>query len=374
MENFIKKYRVPGLAIAVTDNQRLLYTRYLGYADLGTRKPVTAETRFYLASIGKVFTGLCVLQLVEKGLIGLDMPVANYIPWFEVGDKKGEITIHQLLTHTSGLMRGTDFTPSSEYEIYALRFCKRTLEPGTLFHYSNVGYKVLGYVIEHVMGMPYQEVIQTQIIEPLGMLKTSPCLTDKVRKDMASGYETQYRDRPYCIEYSLDPAPLLELNNGDGCIVATAEDLCQFLRLFLNCGTSVNELIKPEMLEKYMFTPQVDNAFNVSSLHYSYGMTIDKSAEHVTYGHGGEGPGFKSCYLLDRDNGLAVTVFSNGPLLTVNGAFYILACFQASIKEKALPELPQYTHSFKQADKYQGLYHSETKTIELRESEKKLIF
>jgi len=111
----------PGVALAVTDRDGLLFTREYGYADLGAKMPVRPETRFEFGSVGKTFTAVCLLQLAETGAIDLHAPVDRYLPWFAVQSDYPAITPHDLLTHTSGLVSGNDFSPDARAQVWALR-------------------------------------------------------------------------------------------------------------------------------------------------------------------------------------------------------------------------------------------------------------
>jgi CubicO group peptidase (beta-lactamase class C family) len=106
----LERLDTPGLALAVTDRERSLGGVVAGYADLAAREPVAAHHRFQIGSISKGFTALAILGQVEEGRIDLDAPVTAYLPWFEVRTAFGPITVHHLLSHTSGIVTGTDFT------------------------------------------------------------------------------------------------------------------------------------------------------------------------------------------------------------------------------------------------------------------------
>ena len=103
--------RFPGLAVAITDRQELLWTGCYGYADVATGSPVTPETLFEIGSIGKSFTSLALLQLQEAGQLDVMDPVTRYLPWFQVQTRFSPICLHHLLSHTAGIVRGTDFSP-----------------------------------------------------------------------------------------------------------------------------------------------------------------------------------------------------------------------------------------------------------------------
>jgi len=169
VEDVLEAQGFPGFAVAVTDRDRLVASEVFGYANLDARTPVSRGTYFELGSIGKTFTAVVFLQLREEGLIGLDEPVTSYLPWFEARSGHAPITIHHLLTHSSGLMIGADQSGSSRFDVWALRETETGFPPGTRYLYSNIGYRTLGLVVEEVTGLPYPEAPRRRILEPLGL-------------------------------------------------------------------------------------------------------------------------------------------------------------------------------------------------------------
>ncbi|HEU5430599.1 MAG TPA: serine hydrolase domain-containing protein, partial [Thermomicrobiales bacterium] len=123
----------PGVALAVTDRDHVLFRREYGYANLAARAPISPATQFEFGSIGKAFTAVCLLQLVEEGEIDLHAPVKTHLPWFDVRSEFAPITPHDLLTHTSGLINGSDFALDGSYEVYALRQIGVSGPPGANF-------------------------------------------------------------------------------------------------------------------------------------------------------------------------------------------------------------------------------------------------
>ncbi|MDQ3227330.1 MAG: beta-lactamase family protein, partial [Chloroflexota bacterium] len=119
LERIMTEQGMPGLALAITDREQLLATRNYGYADLGALTPVADDTLFQHGSIGKSFTAICLLQLAAEGAVDLHAPVTTYLPWFAVGSAHPPITIHHLLSHTGGIIEGTDFALDSWYEVWA---------------------------------------------------------------------------------------------------------------------------------------------------------------------------------------------------------------------------------------------------------------
>ena len=148
----MERARQPGLTLGLTNRDGTLLIRTYGFANLASRQPVTPETLFEIGSIGKTFTAMATLQLVDEGRIDLHAPVARYLPWFAVPQPAGHapITVAHLLSHTSGIVAGIDGTPEAAFQVWSLRDLPTRSAPGERFHYSNVGYKALGLVLEAV--------------------------------------------------------------------------------------------------------------------------------------------------------------------------------------------------------------------------------
>lgn len=157
------------LSVAVVENGRIAYNRAFGVSDIATKTPATPRTRFRIASVTKMFTAVAVMQLVEAGRVGLDVPLATYLP---AAPHAPEITVRQLLMHTSGLWNygdeafasGRVSTPTTARAIVA-SVANRPLEhpPGTTFAYSNTGYVLLGLVVEAVTHRALAEYEREQI-------------------------------------------------------------------------------------------------------------------------------------------------------------------------------------------------------------------
>ena len=174
--------RTPALTIALLDREQTLYVGTYGYANLETRTPLTPQHLFEIGSVGKVFTAVAILQLHEQGQLDLHAPVTDYLPWFAVNNPFAQpITLHHLLRNTSGLGAGLDFSPDGRGEVWELRQTTLGFAPGSQVHYSNVGYKVLGLVLEAVTQRPYPDIIERQILQPLGMTQSVAQITHDTR-------------------------------------------------------------------------------------------------------------------------------------------------------------------------------------------------
>ncbi len=299
----------PGLAIAITDRDGLLYERGYGLAEVASGRPVEPETWFEIGSIGKTFTALVVMQLAEEGRLSIDDVVVRHLPWFRVPRTGGRITIHHLLSHTAGITAGVDGTPEASFQVWRLRDLAPGAAPGRRFHYSNVGYKTLGLVIEAIEGEPYPAVLQRRILDPLGMISSHPAITNDTRPRLAVGYEPARDDRVWYPGVPLLPATWLETGTADGSVAGTAADLASFARMLLRDGEGPHGRLVPAASITRMATPVP----TLGSEGYGYGLFAREIDGTRYVGHPGGMVGYVAGMQCDMAAGLAAVVFQNGP-------------------------------------------------------------
>ncbi|MCX6262289.1 MAG: serine hydrolase, partial [Bacteroidia bacterium] len=218
-------------AVLVAKKGQIIYEKAFGYADREWNIPNTIDTKFRIASISKPFTALLVLQLAESGKINLNGTITKYIPDYK-GKLGDSITIHQLLTHTSGVL--TNLDPETEVIQERLYHNLRDLikytesadlyfRPGTGFRYSNYGYNILAYIVEKVTGKRFDDVLKENILLPAGLSNTNQSDHSRIEKNLAKGYE-------YKLLYGYENAPWFDdsYTIGAGGLVSTAEDLYLF--------------------------------------------------------------------------------------------------------------------------------------------------
>jgi CubicO group peptidase (beta-lactamase class C family) len=307
VETEMERSRQPGLTLGLTDQDKTLVIRTYGFADLASEQPVTPETLFEIGSIGKTFTAVAILQLVDEGRIDLEAPVDRYLPWFAVPQQAGHppITIAHLLSHTAGLVAGIDGTPEAAFQVWSLRDLPTFSAPGERFHYSNVGYKTLGLVLEAVEGRPYREVIRARILGPLDMSATEPAITHDIRARLAVGYEYLHDDRIGYPGAPLAPATWLETETADGSIASTAADMCAFVRLLLREGDGL-------LSERAFADMTTGNVSEDETAAYGYGLVIRELEGRRLIGHGGGMVGYLAGMQADPEAGLGVIVLQNG--------------------------------------------------------------
>ena len=311
-ETMVARTGQPGLALALTDRDGVLLARTYGAADVATGAPLSPEALFEIGSIGKSFTAVLVLQLAEAGRIDLTAPVDRYLPWFHVPQPPGAppIAIEHLLTHTAGIVAGVDATPEAAFQVWALRDTPARSAPGARFHYSNVGYKALGLVLEAIEGRRYPELLRERVLETLGMTASEPAITNDMRPRLAVGYEYLREDRLGYPAAPLAPATWLETDTADGSIASTAEDMCAFARMLLRNGDGRGGRLLSEAAFARMSASHVVTGDGSA---YGYGLGIRELEGRRLVGHGGGMVGYLSGLQADTAAGIAAVVLQNGP-------------------------------------------------------------
>jgi CubicO group peptidase (beta-lactamase class C family) len=365
----------PGLALALTDRERTLRVATYGFADLAARTPVTPDTLFEIGSIGKSFTSLALLREHEAGNLDLQAPVTRYLPWFEVQSAFPPITVHHLLSHTAGIIAGTDPTPGVEYQVWALRETEAATAPGTNFHYSNVGYKTLGLVLERLTGQGYGEAIRSRVLTPLGMAASEPAITNALRPRLAVGYAPLYDDRPAHPSYPLVPATWLETESGDGSIASTPDEMAVYLRMLLNRARAAQDRLLSESGFATMTQRVIAIEGGDEPTCYGYGLYTFKDGGHTYVGHDGGMVGYAAAMLGDLDDGLGAVVLVNGPGRPWAIARQALKLVRMGRRGNTLSEPPEVPDPTLTADAaaYAGTYRGDAGTLRLDAEDDRLV-
>jgi len=369
----MKAENIPGLALALTDRTQTLWVTTHGYADLATKKPVAEDTRFAIGSIGKSFTSIALLQEHEAGRLDLDQPVTRYLPWFKVGSHYEPITIHHLLSHTSGLRSALDFATSDWPHVFALREIEVVATPGERFCYSNDGYKTLGLVQRAITGRSYAEVVRSRILEPLGMHHGDPAITNKTRKHLAVGHVPFYDDRPSRRDEGLVAANWFETDTADGCLACSVGDLAIYLRMLLNRGRGPHGPILSEASFAKMSSRVIEG--NGGDWWYGYGLSTEVEDAHTIIGHNGGMPGFVSAMTGDMRAGIGVVVLANAVADLDPIAEYARRLLRAAVSDGSFPEAPRISDQtvVENASDYEGTYVGDADSFELRAKDQQLL-
>lgn len=299
----------PGLAVGIVYDGGLIWGRGLGCGDIEAKTAVTLDTRFRIASISKTFTAVAILQLRDGGLLSLDDPVSAHLDWFDLRyEGAPEITIRNLLTHSSGLPRDSHNpmwtecdAPSWDEFVRELKKREPTRPPYCKFAYSNIGYSLLGGVIEALSGTSWAEYLQRNIVDPLGMSATHPV----PRRDdplLASGY-SQLNEA-----YERRRMPFFLMNGFEASanFASSINDLVKYAAFHL--GANESEVLSPHSLRDmhriHWLEPSWSEGYGLGSMQYKLG-------DWSISGHAGGYPGYLTGFTMCREHKLALIVLTN---------------------------------------------------------------
>jgi len=307
----MRKEGLQGLTVSVTDRNRILWQRQYGYANSDSRLPVGNNTLFQIGSIGKSFASVALMQMVEQGRVDLNKPVKRYVPWLEIRSKHKPITLHHLLSHTAGIVTGTERTIEGRSEIWSLRDSEMTARPGEMFHYSNVGYKIIGEVLSGLEGKSCGRVLQERVVKPLGMKSTATEITHDLGSRLAVGYWLKLDDRPAKRVPEWSPSTWIESETADGSISSTSQDMSAYVRMLLNRGKGPDGRILSEKGYRMLIQKAIKCEDVRPDEYYGYGLSVEGYRGHTLIGHTGGMLGFISSMQLDIDEGIGAFASTN---------------------------------------------------------------
>lgn len=309
VQDRMKQANIPGAAVVIVQGNKLLYKGGIGFSDVESRHAVKTNTLFELGSTSKAFTALAILKLEQEGRIQAGDSVSKYIPGFNMyyQGEKANITVEQLLNHTSGIaFKSIDKIPVNEADD-ALEKTVQTLmgeelqsAPGTKFLYATINYDVLGLIIQRVSGQSYEAFMTEHILKPLGMNSTYLFREEALQKEAAKGYKVSFlQARPY-------EAPIYRGNTPAGYIISNADDMEKWLKVQLGTYTQA----------------QIDNALILKS--HEFDKTLVSKGENWIYKHGwymedhgkkiyhgGNNPNFSSAIFLEPGNQIGIALLAN---------------------------------------------------------------
>jgi CubicO group peptidase (beta-lactamase class C family) len=315
IDELIKKTKIDfNGTITINRKGKCLYSKAFGYADLEHGIENRLDTKFRIGSLTKQFTAAAVLMLNEAGSLSLNQTLDMYIPDYPRGN---EVTIHHLLTHSSGIFNYTnidDFEeimikPHSPLElIETFKYLPLMFDPGSKHDYSNSGYAVLGYIIEMASGLTYKAYLQNHIFTPLKMLSTGYDDYMSIIKFRAKGYETDEKTKELKNASYID----LSVPYAAGALYSTGNDMMTWHKA-LHSGRVLSE----ESL-KLMMTPYTYDGDE----YYGYGfyLVLDEAKNLVRVSHDGGIDGFLSNYRYLINQDLQIVLLTN----EINDTFWSL--------------------------------------------------
>ena len=344
-KNYLTENNIPGLIACIIQNGEIIWSNSYGYSDIEDKDTMNLDKIMMIASISKTITSTAIMQLWEKRLIDLNADINRYLPFAILNPNhlNDSITIAQLLTHTSSI-KDAGMTYSNSYSCgdptMSLRewifnyFDPKGLyydekenfyswSPGNGYKYSNIGFGLLGYIVEEVSGIPFNEYCNNNIFKPLGMkntgwflheIDTSRCVTPYVfvSKDEDWGEwiyrlskNTNIKQLP-----SDDNFPLCQFgyyNYPDGSVRTCIKDLSKFLISFMNAGKLNDVKVLKNKTTKKILSLQLDD-------NEIQGLCWFKMDNHDIWGHSGYDHGTATQMYFSREFNIGIIIFQNGEL------------------------------------------------------------
>lgn len=285
LQKCVKNANIPAMSVSIVNKDEALFSGNYGKCE-------SSDTPFWLGSVSKSFTAVCIMQLVEQQKIDLTAAVSTYLPNAADGDK---ITVSQLLNHTSGL---------GEYQ--TLETCKIVNNQG-VHCYANVNYSLLGEIIEAVSGKSYPEYISANLFEPLGLSHTAATLNESMENGLIDGY-TNYWGIPIKTAHKYPSSQNAWITVPAGYISSSSNDLGRYLQMYLNGG---NGILSKESIDTIFYGDTVYVEDDVP-FWYGYGWaTVKEPLSEPVLRHSGLVETGTSCIFILPESDIAIAIETN---------------------------------------------------------------
>jgi len=353
----IDYYNLVGASIAIFSSCDTLYSKGYGLKKYGDDDVVDSQTQFRIASLTKMGTAAAAMTLHDDGLLDLQEPVTEYVPYFNLyyPFDPDEITPHMCLAHTSGLMDYYDYIGSvgvdglsNWFKVYGSDVPLWS-PPGRLWNYSNLGYDLAGLVVEEISGQPFPEYMKLNIFERLGMNSSTYLYSDVVnRKNYAIGHTHDAYGNVDTSGYYDPNSYGSAVDNPAGGLFSTTEDMARFGRMLLTKGQDVLTqdsvaTMSGNLVETH-FTPDD---------YYGYGLAGDNWDPLKSYGHTGSLPGFLTAMQIFPEQNFGVVIFLNSRIYSPTA---LLVNTVQILLDYNCPDPPDYSTPPETWSKYVGEY------------------
>ena len=307
-----------GLSVGIIYGGELIYSKGFGFADQEKKIPATDKTCYRIASISKLFTSIAIFQLVEKGKLNIESKVTDILPWFKASTQKTDaknITIRELLSHTSGIWRDGDtlhWTDDTWPDLteFTKSFSDKSLilENNVKFKYSNYGYAILGQIIEKITGKSYKDYINENIFKKVGLKNTTTDYSETYSNInlLASGYGKIFPDQER-EKFKHYATKVYAPATG---FISNVEDLTRFMGF-----VAQNKLVSRESLKQIIR----EYSTTVTGEYYGFGSHVYNVRNKKIVGHSGGFPGFITECSFNEETGVGVVILSNSNELPAGG-------------------------------------------------------
>jgi CubicO group peptidase (beta-lactamase class C family) len=317
--------KLPGMTVAVLNEEKVVFQKGYGFANLEEARPANPDTLYQVASVSKIATATALMRLYETGGYQLDDDINQFLP-FQVRNPahpETPITFRTLLAHTSSISDGPAyddsytlgisadpteplgefleayFTPSEEYYHAKKNFTSDA--PGETYHYSNVGFGLLGYLVERISGQSFNEYCNQEVFEPLGMTSTRWFLreVDQSRMAMPYGYNMLRRRHAPLGYYGFTTYP-------NGQLKTSTNDFAKLLFMFIRNGQTLDGewFLQPETVQEMLRVQYPQSSENV-------GLAWHMNESQTQHNHSGGDPGVSTLVVFSQDEDWGLVIFSN---------------------------------------------------------------
>jgi CubicO group peptidase (beta-lactamase class C family) len=306
----MSKHNVPGISVALVSDEKVLWMKGYGYADVEREIRATTRSVYQIGSISKSFTAAAVMQQVERGALDLDTPIQTYLPDFAIQSRWGETprpTLRELLSHHAGLptyyLKGFFSHQPLSQLVHALKDEQLAYRPREIFNYSNLGPDIAGAALERLSGLDFALYMQDALLDPLGMQRSSFALDQRVQAQFARGY---VKGQP------TEAVTIRDVPAGG--LFSNVEDVARFMRMILGAGTlDGKRILQPESVAA-MLTPQFAQAPYDFGQRFGLGFNLSGIPIHnagTVAWHNGGTKSFISQMVLLPEKKLGVVVLAN---------------------------------------------------------------
>ncbi len=316
IRQLMSQHHWPSVVVALIDDQDTVWQQAYGLANVEEGLPATTDTVYKVWSVAKVFTAIETMRLAEEGLIDLNAPITDYLPAFSIQSRFADsepITIRSILSHRSGLPRNECQTVTRapgdadalRQMVEALRDCHMAFPAGYRFKYSNIGFDLLGHIIEKLRGDGFGHYMEENLLKPIGM-ESSTFLSAGIpaQADVALGYE--YYQGQY---YPRQQGDITGLPRGN--LYSTIEDLGDFARFVFRGGEAAGkQIINPATLSQ-MFEAQFSSDRDPQPMGLGWKTARVLGAERMAWHDGGPSEGIGSLVALLPQRKLGVVLLAN---------------------------------------------------------------
>lgn len=318
INNFIKEYSIPGLAIGVVYKNQIAYSKGFGTMNIETGEPITPNTFFPIASLSKTFVATGIMQLVEKGLLKLDDTIIKYLPYFKFkSDSYETLTIRELLTHTTGLpdlaeseLNSIQYIDNS-FEEYINSFSnsESLMNKRGIVCYNDLNFDILGHLISKISGMPFESYIKENILKPINM-NDSTFLFKEVNKSLVATPHHLCSNKEGQLETS-DFIPYTQKHAPSSGLCSNIVEMFNWILVNLNKGKLNGiEILKEESYLE-LFKPQAKHIWGDYTTNIGLSWFIGDYKDNKLITHGGHLPDFRSNILLIPEKEIGLILMTN---------------------------------------------------------------